>query len=196
MKKKRNILKWALCCGAAAALCMAVWYQFGYPIRLNWLTLPHYIEAYYMRGRQSGQAPDIELYTGVELGSRAYYLIELDGDLGYVALERGLTGRYRIVRLGYGGGNFLPGVVEAQGKKYLLFGGRDPAKEIAEIAVTLEGLTYTLEVDPKDDHFLLCTEVDGRIAPAPPDLDRILFRNHRGEEITAQYDLSSGGIGG
>lgn len=61
-----------------------------------------------------------------------------DIDLGYVKLERNILGRYKIVRLGYGGGSFRDGVVRSGEKAYYLFGGRDVTGRIAKITMNAE----------------------------------------------------------
>lgn len=177
------------------AVCVGVGYHLSYPIKLNMITLPKHIQDFYNRGRSAAQPPSVTLFGGVGIGDREYYLLEIgeDMDLGRVVLKRGLNGRYRIERLGYGGGNFLEGIVEDGGKKYFLFGGRDHTAQIAKIAVLIEGQTYELPVN-KPDHFLLYTEIDSRVEDNHVDRDHIMFYNAEGENITALYDLSGGGI--
>ena len=179
----------------AAALTAAA-YHVSYPVKLNLATLPEEIAAFLNHGAGTWNASDIRLYDGVELGNRVYVLLEtgMDMELGRVILERGPLGGYRIDRVGYGGGNFLDGIVESEGKKYLLLGGRDIAARIARIEVPIEGRTYELENPAPRDHFLLCTEVDSRIEDNHIDKDRVTFYNEDAEDITGLYDLSGGGI--
>ena len=179
-----------------AAVFAAAWYHFSYPIELNLATLPEEITAFLDHGAGTWNASDIRLYDGVELGNRVYVLLEtgMDMELGRVILERGPLGGYRIGRVGYGGGNFLDGIVESEGKKYLLLGGRDVAARITRIEVPIEGRTYELENPNPRDHFLLCAEIDSRTEDNHVDRDKVRFYSADGEDITGLYDLSGGGI--
>lgn len=179
----------------AAALAAAA-YHVSYPIELNMATLPEEIATFLDHGAGTWDASDIRLYDGVELGNRVYFLLEaeMEMELGRVILERGPLGGYRINRVGYGGGNFLDGIVESEGKKYLLLGGRDVAGRIARITVSIDGRTYELENPVPRDHFLLCAEVDPWIEDNHIDKDRVTFYDEAGEDVTGLYDLSGGGI--
>ena len=179
----------------AAALAAAA-YHVSYPIELNMATLPEEIAAFLDHGAGTWDASDIRLYDGVELGNRVYFLLEaeMEMELGRVILERGPLGGYRIDRVGYGGGNFLDGIVESEGKKYLLLGGRDVAGRIARITVSIDGQTYELENTARRDHFLLCTEIDSRTEDNHIDKDRVTFYDEAGKDVTGLYDLGGGGI--
>lgn len=179
-----------------AAVILAAAYHVSYPVKLNMATLPEEIAAFLDHGAGTWDASDIRLYDGVELGNRVYFLLEagMEMELGRAILERGPLGGYRIDRVGYGGGNFLDGIVESEGKKYLLLGGRDVAGRIARIEVTIEGRTYELENPAPRDHFLLCAEIDSRTEDNHVDRDKVRFYSADGEDITGLYDLSGGGI--
>lgn len=177
----------------AAALAAAA-YHFSYPIELNMATLPEEIAAFHNRESEDWDPSEITVYDGVALGNREYYLMEIGEDLGSVALKRSLTGRYKIEYLRYGDGGLRDSIVESGGKKYLLLGGRDIAARIARITVSIDGRIYDLENPAPRDHFLLCTEVDSWTEDIHIDKDRVAFYDADGENITALYDLSGGGI--
>ena len=82
---------------------------------LDPVTLPDHICDFYNIGRPKPLSPSIRVYDSVELENTVWYLMEIgeDIDLGYVKLERNFLGRYKIVRLGYGGGSFRDGVVRS-----------------------------------------------------------------------------------
>lgn len=176
------------------AVVVLLGYHFSYPIELNRVSLPGYIQDFYNRGYSVRQSPVIVLYDGVSIGNREYYLLEIGEDLGYVALERGAFGRYKIEHLGYGGGNFRDGIIEHGGKKYLLFGGRDVTAQIARIFVSIDGMRYDLFTPKAKDHFLLHIEVDPWVEDTHINRGDLVFYNEQGEDITALYDLSGGGI--
>lgn len=101
--------------------------------------------------------------------------MEIGEYLGSVTLRRSLTGRYKIEYLRYGDGGFRNAIVESEGKKYLLLGGRDLTARIAGIAVSIDGRSYELENPNPGDHFLLCTEIDSRTEDNHIDLARLAF---------------------
>lgn len=179
-----------------AAALLAAAYHVSYPIKLNLATLPKEIAAFHNRESEDWDPSKIRIYDGVEIGNRVYFLLEAgeELELGRVILERGPLGGYRISRLGYGGGDFLDGIVESGGKRYLLFGGRDISARIARIAVFIEGQSYGLALPKRDGHFLVYTEISGYVEDNHVDRDRVAFYNEAGEDITGLYDLSGGGI--
>lgn len=177
------------------AICTFVGYGISYPIELNMVTLPENIKEYYNRGKTVEDSPAIVLYSGgVSIGKEEYYLVEVGEKLGSVTLEKGPIGRYKFIHLGYGDGNFLDGIIENEGKKYLLFGGLDTTSQIYKITVLIEGQTYDLYTETVKDRFLLCTEIDRYVEDSHVDRGHIRFYNEKGEDITEFYDLSGGGI--
>ena len=184
--------------GGAAAICLLILagflYQSAYPVEPDQSNLADCIQDRYLHG-STAKPPVVKLYDAVTVGERTYVLLELGEnlDLGHAILERSQTGRYRVTGLGYGGGNFRRGVVEQDGQKYLLFGGRNTGEEIARAVFTLDGFSYSLEI-PEQPRFLVCTEIDGRIESDHPDLEDLTLYNARGEDITEAYNLSGGGI--
>lgn len=183
--------------GAAAfiltAALLAAWYHFSYPIELNMVTLPKEIAAFHNRESEDWDPSEITVYGGVSVGDREYYLMEMGEYLGGVTLRRSLTGRYKIEYLQYGDKGLRDAVVESEGKKYLLLGGRDLTAGMAKITVFIDGRSYEMENPNPGDHFLLCTEIDSRTEDNHIDLDRLAFYNEAGEDITGLYDLSGGG---
>ena len=72
-------------------------YFHAYPIKLELYT---------------GSESDIQVYDRVDIGRTVYFLIENGESLGSLTLKRGWNGRYQLIHLGYGDGNFLDGIVE------------------------------------------------------------------------------------
>lgn len=137
--------------------------------------------------------PNIKIHDSVTIGKIKYVLIEIDEDLGSVVLSQSITGRYKIDRLSYGGGNFREQIIESEGEKYLLYGGRNTNLEIASIVFTLDGFTYTLGI-PEKTRFFVYTKVDSRIEENHLDLDKLRLYNAEGIDITEKLDLSGAGI--
>ena len=133
--------------------------------------------------------------TAVTLGDRTWMLLEIgrEMDLGRVILEKSFTGRYRIAALGYGGVNFREGVVEENGRKYLLFGGRNTGERIASAACTLDGVPYPLDI-PETSRFLVCAEVRGETEETHMDLESLRLYDAAGTDITEDYERTGGGI--
>lgn len=188
MKKRYMVLIAIL----TAAVCVAGYHN-SYPIELNMVTLPNYISEFHNRGRNAGDKDTIMLYgSGVSVGNKEYYLLDVGEAFGYVALERGLTGRYKISHIGYGSGSFRKGIIENDERKYLLFAGRDPADEIRHISVEIQGFTYEMDVQRETSPFLFCIEIDDSITGLDLSLENIVFYDEEGNDITEMYDLSGG----
>ena len=132
-------------------------------------TLPDHICDFYNIGRPQPLSPSIRVYDSVELENTVWYLMEIgeDIDLGYVKLERNFLGRYKIVRLGYG----------------------------AKITMTQNGETCTMENVEGKTHFLFCTELSPQLGDYDFDRSTLRFYDKDGNDITAESNLSGGGIG-
>lgn len=165
MQNLKSWQRWSL--GILAVLLLGAGafalYQRSYPIDPDQGNLAAGVEEFYLRGRPEQDPPLAILYgeAAVSLGDRTWILWEVGEnlDLGRVILEESWTGRYRVAGLSYGGGNFREEVVEEDGRKYLLFGGRNTGQRIASAACTLDGEPYAVQI-PRADRFLVWTEVD------------------------------------
>lgn len=162
-------------------------YHFSFPVKEDCSNLTECINDFSNRGYSIAYSNDIRLYDSVVLGKKQYTLIELNGQLGRVVLVHGMTGRYRIDELSYGSGNFRVEIVDSNGKKHLLLGGRNTSLELSNIAFTLEDQNYRMDI-PSEKRFLVHTEVDSRIQLTHIDLDSLQFCNAQGEDITEQVD--------
>lgn len=191
---KARLRKRILIVPALLIIVILLAYHFSYPIKLNWATLPNDIADYYSQYHHDQPNPSIALYSGVEIGRKAYYLIGIGEDLGAVTLEKGITGRYKFTHLSYGSGNFLDGITEDSGRKYVLFGGRDSTAQISRITVRIGGQSYELTLPNESEHFLLYTEINSQVEDAHVDRNYLAFYNKNGEDITNHYSLSGGGI--
>ena len=179
-------------CVLAAAFAL---YQRSYPVDPDQGNLTACVEDFYLLGRTEQEPPPVTLYadTAVTLGGRTWMLLEIgrEMDLGRVILEKSWTGRYRVTGLSYGGGNFREEVVEEDGRKYLLFGGRNTGQRIASAACTLDGEPYAVQI-PRADRFLVWTEVDPDTETEHMDLESLRLYDAAGTDVTAAY-LESGG---
>lgn len=154
-------------------------YHFSFPVQEDCSNLSECINNFSNRGYSIAYSNDIKLYDSVVLGNKQYILIELNGQLGRIVLVHGNMGRYRIDELDNGSGNFTEEIVDSNGKKYLLFGGRNTNFELSSITFTLEGQNYRVDI-PAEKSFLVHTEVDRRMQLTHMDLDRLRFYNAQG----------------
>lgn len=178
------------------ALCaFLLYFYFSYPIDSSKSNLLNAVYDQYNSGREIEQSPEITIYDDfITIGKEEYHLLNVDGKFGSIALQKGLTGRYKITHCGYGSGDFLDGIAENSGQKYLILGGRDPYQQISTIAVELENNTYKLHNAAPKKHFLLYTKIDDSVTDNHVERDKIELYDEKGENITHQYDLSGGGI--
>ena len=173
-------------------LVLCVWFadmRISYTVQADNSNLEERALQFLNQGREAPAQGEIRLYDQVDLGKERYVLMEyiqaVEPQLGRIKLEKGLNGRYKIVGIGYGGGNFREGVEENGKEKYYLFGGRNTYFGIAEIKAVLDGREYILDV-PEGDHFLICTEIEPSIMDNHCDFEKLAFYNGSGEDITAQ----------
>lgn len=145
-------------------------------------------------GSRQEYRPTVELYSWVRLGHNVYYLMELDGQLGYATLSRGLNGGYRLDSIHRGTGDFREGIIVDNGTKYLLMAGRNNEPRIAKITAEMDGIVYEFIVDNDTNHYFFCVELDPQ--PNSSDLNRgnIVFYDSEGNDITDAYVLMGGGF--
>lgn len=144
-------------------------------------------------GSRQEYRPTVELYSWVKFGGKVYYLMELDGRLGYARLSKGLNGGYKLDEIGHGSGDFREMIFIQNGIKYLMMAGRNNDPHIAKISATMDGIVYEFTIDDTSDHYFFCVELD----PQPSsDLNRgnVVFYDSKGNDITDAYELSGGGF--
>ena len=133
--------------------------------------------------------------VGVSLEEKEYiYLTTAGDDLVAVHLQRGLFKRMRFSGMSYSDGTFCNGVVEVNGEKYIVIGGRNADHHIAGIAFSLDNRPYEIELDHSGELFLEYMKIginteDTHIVPG----SMKLF-DSMGEDVTSQYDLTNFGI--
>lgn len=138
--------------------------------------------------------PAVELYSWVHLGHNVYYLMELDGQLGYATLSRGLNGGYRLDSIHHGTGDFREGIIVDRENKYLLMAGKNSEPRIAKITAEMDGIVYEFVIEGEADHYFFCVELDPQ--PSSNDMDRstVVFYDSDGNDITNAYELMGGGF--
>lgn len=128
----------------------------------------------------------IKLYDSVTIGTKKYVLTEIDQQIGVIRLTKGLSGRYQIESVGYGGGNFTEEIVEISGGRYLLFGGRNVGSAIDKITFELDKKEYSLAI-PKETRFFVYLEVDSNTKETHLDLEHLRFYNSN-QDISEQVE--------
>lgn len=174
----------------AAILCAGlIGYMLRYPVRGDNSNLPDQAARFLRHGASVPAAEEIKVYDSVSMGKEKFVLMEYvqagEPQLGIIRMIKGVNGQYKIESISYGGGNFREEVVETNYQKYYLFGGRNTHFGITEARIILEGRTYRLEI-PQQDYFLLCEEIDYTIRDTHCDLERLIFYNEDGRDITDQ----------
>ena len=188
---------WAAALILALLLVMAAVDQsrLAYPIDPDCANLDAAVAAFYDWGDQPPRDVPVRLYDSVDIGRSRYVLCELgpELELGTVELKRSLTGRYKIDHLSWGGGNFRFGTAEADGRTYLLAGGRNTACRIGSLVFDIEGQTCTLTL-PASERFLVSAPLEAQPETRWPDISKVRVYDAQGLDITEQVDLSGGGI--
>ena len=203
---------WKLCVAAVCLLAagLAAWTLnifFTYRVEPDLSNLEELTEQWLSRGDEVQVDHQLRFYEPVEVGDLVYVPMEVGQELqlGYVRLEEGPNGKYQIAGTGRTGGSFSSGVIQADGKQYLMFLGRNRFGEIAsarfhwdggyeyEDAIPPNGYTYRLEI-PEQAVFLICTQVDDNIPTGMPSLEDLTLYDARGEDITDALVRSGGGF--
>lgn len=180
--------------GILCAIAIIFGYHFSYPIHADQGNLKASMDQWLNRGNRVGYTYNIKMYPSIILGKLIYIPIELDENLGYVVLEKGITNRYKIARSSYGTGSFRNGIIDVNGEKQLLFMGRNTLGEISKVKITINKNHEYEIIVPKQGVFLAYTAVDNDIPTGPISLEKIALYNSQGQDVTLDFDLSGGSI--
>lgn len=196
--KKTTFLKLGLAAMILLAVGVLLLYCGIYSIRPDPASLSEGIgEAYLSSHTSVLNAPPVQILRSIEIDRNIYVLMEIgeEQQLGTVSLKKGLNGRCKLTHLSYGDGNFEDGIIEADHKNYLLFGGRDPAGQIDRIVIELHGEYFEFtDVCNSQGHFLCTAQLHRPVEEHHINRDDITFYDKDNHDITSSYDLSGGGF--
>ena len=203
---------WKLCVAAVCLLAagLAAWALnvfFTYRVEPDLSNLEELTNHWLSRGDEVQVDYQLRFYKPVEVGDLVYVPMEVGQELqlGYVRLEEGPNGKYQIAGTGLGTASFRTGVLEEDGKKYLLFQGRNQFGQIAaarfrwdggyvyESAIPPEGYTCELDI-PQADVFLVHARVEDKIPAETVSPEDITLYDAQGQDISDSIDQSGGGI--
>ena len=183
---KIKILVWL---SIIVVIILIVSYRIYYPIKYDTLEVSKKIEDRFDVDRN-----DIQL-SGIELNNKdLYFIAYVQEDIVVVKLKRDIFGRFKYLGMSYTDADFLNGVVESKGNKYLLVGGRNTNNEIAKISFSLDNIPYEINVSSVNERFFEYTQIDNQTIDEHIFLDNTILYNANGEDITYKFDTSSGGI--
>lgn len=183
---KIKILVWL---SIIIVIILIVSYRIYYPIKYDTLEVSKKIEDRFDIDRN-----DIQL-SGIELNNKdLYFIAYVQEDIVVVKLKRGIFGRFKYLGMSYTDADFVNGVVESKGNKYLLVGGRNTNNEIAKISFSLDNIPYEINVSSVNERFFEYTQIDNQTIDEHIFLDNTILYNANGEDITYKFDTSSGGL--
>ena len=183
---KIKILVWL---SIIIVIILIISYRIYYPIKYDTLEVSKKIEDRFDVDRN-----DIQL-SGIELNNKdLYFIAYVQEDIVVVKLKRGIFGRFKYLGMSYTDADFVNGVVESKGNKYLLVGGRNTNNEIAKISFSLDNIPYEINVSSVNERFFEYTQIDNQTIDENIFLDNTILYNANGEDITYKFDTSSGGL--
>ena len=188
---KKNIIGVVVIVVIIAILC-GLGYYLSYPINFEKTDVESYLESHIEDTRS--EFLDVKLYDEIEIANTKFVSMEVDGNIGYAKFESNLFGKYKQDSLNYGGGDFSNGIVNIDGKNYLMFLGRNKENKIAKAVFSLEN-NQKIEIDvPNKDVFFIYSPVGSDVKELVVYLDNIKLFNASGEDITGTVNLSGGDI--
>lgn len=168
-------------------ILIIVGYAHYYPIKHDTIDLRHIV--------RDRLGEDLVKFTSIGLNNKDfYYFVVSEYKIVVVKMKRGEFNRFRYQGMSYTGANFVNGVVESKGNKYLLVGGKNPNHEIEKISFTLDNSSYVIDLVNPGDVFFEYIQIDNKTFDNHIFLDNTILYNGNGEDITANIDISSGGI--
>ena len=184
MKKKGMIVL----VGLLILLMAGGLYHRSYPVEADNSNLQEHVEASLSRRTDLPPEYRVELFDSCTIGSERYVLMELHNGrnsdpLGYVRLEQGLNGRYRVAGTGYGTGNYWEEILWQDEPAVFLIGGRNAYFGIETIRVHVGHEEYVMTV-PAGDCYLAAVPVkapEGQTHVLPEDIS---FHAAGGSDVT------------
>ncbi|WP_313528212.1 hypothetical protein [Anaerotignum sp.] len=168
-------------------LLIVVAYMCCYPIRYESVEVSHILKENF--------GTDDTATAIIQLNNKdSYHYIESGDNIVIIKMQRGVFGRSKYNGLSYTDTNFVNGVIENNGNKYLLVGGKNPNNLIAKISFTLDNIPYEIDLANTGDSFFTYLQIDKKTVDDHIFLDNTILYNAFGEDITATLDTSSGGI--
>ena len=168
-------------------LAIAAGYMRYYPITNDSIEVRHIVQE--------------ELNANAETGSSIglnnqdfYYFAVAENEIAVLRMKRGMLNRFRYEGMSHTDANFVNGVVNSKGNKYLLVGGRNPHHEIEKITVTLDNNQYDIDIVNPGDTFFEYIQIENKTIDDHIFLENTTLYNADGEDITASVDTSSGGV--
>lgn len=181
MKKTRVL--W----GIVFLLAIVAGYMRYYPITSDSIEARHIV-------REKFDA-NAEIVSGIGLNNQDfYYFAVAENEIAVLRMKRGLFNRFRYEGMSHTDANFVNGVVDSKGNKYLLVGGRNPNHEIEKMTVTLDNIQYDIDLVNPGDSFFEYIQIENETIDNHVFLDNTTLYNADGEDITASFDISSGGV--
>lgn len=136
-----------------------------------------------------------EIVSGIGLNHQDFYYFAVSEDeIAVLKMKRGPFNRFRYEGMSYTDANFVNGVVDSKGNKYLLVGGRNPHHEIEKMTVTLDNIQYDIDLANPRDTFFEYIQIKDGTNDDHIFLDNTTLYNADGEDITASFNTSSGGV--
>lgn len=164
-------------------------YRIYYPIKYDTLEVSRKIE-----DKFDVDWNEIQL-SGIELNNKDLYFITfVQEDIVVAKLKKGVFGRFKYLGMSYTDADFVNGVVESKGNKYLLVGGKNNNNEIAKISFSLDNIPYEINISSVNERFFEYIQIDNQTTDEHIFLDNTILYNASGEDITYKFDTSSGGI--
>jgi len=131
----------------------------------------------------------------VGLQDRDYIWLTSSGDLLVtVKMEKGPFGRFRSRGASATDAAFVNGLAECGGRRYMVVGGRNTGGRISAMEFTLDNREYRIDIVNPGEIFLEYLELDGAVGERNIFAEDIALYDAAGEDITALYELGSGGI--
>lgn len=165
-------------------------YHRSYPIEADNSNLQEYVEVFLNRRTDLPTNYEVELFDAYTVGNERYVLMELHGGrnsdpLGYVSLERGLNGRYRMAGMNYGTGNYWEKIIRQDEETVFLIGGRNAYFGIETIRVSVGHEEYLITV-PEGDRYLAAIPVETPGGQSHVLPENIRFYSADGMDLTEQ----------
>lgn len=184
----RNWRKAALASAAALVVLAAAGglYSLQYSVDGAFTNLTEQTQQFLRHGQEAWAPYDIRQYGTVELGNRAFGVVEIDGQLGLVHMTRGLNGKYQIDSVSRGGGSFRQELADIGEETWAILAGRNRFFGIREMTFSLGQNTYQAEI-PQQDRFITAVAVERpETGEDWIDPSTIRYYNEAGEDITDQ----------
>lgn len=117
---------------------------------------------------------NINIEQEINVDNKKYILYSVQSIIGYVEFTKGFNNRFKVESGSSGTNSIICLIISTNKSRYLLIGGKNYNKEIANIAFSIDENEYKIPIE-EEKFFLTCSDVSKNIEISNYDKYKVKF---------------------